>query len=108
MRCVYRQSINMLVLIGLLVGPAFAGDNDPLFVDLTTDDAHRVNMAISFGKNQLDRGHPLTVFLNDRGVLVGSTAQASTFSDQQKQLVEIMGKGATIIVCPFCMKHYSI
>ncbi|AFL73393.1 hypothetical protein Thivi_1385 [Thiocystis violascens DSM 198] len=39
----------------------------PLFVNLTTDEGQRANMAIAFGGNQLERGHPLMVFLNDRG-----------------------------------------
>ncbi|MBP6583737.1 MAG: hypothetical protein KA204_09815 [Chromatiaceae bacterium] len=25
------------------------------------DEAHRVDMAVAFGKNQLERGHPLTL-----------------------------------------------
>jgi len=33
-----------------LTAPALAGDTDPLFVNMTTDDAHRANMAITFGK----------------------------------------------------------
>lgn len=98
----------LVVLVGAAAGSAFAGDKDPLFVNLTSDDAHRADMAISFGKNQLERGHPLTIFLNDRGVFIGSTVNAAKFADQQKALEAIMGKGATVIVCPFCMKHYAI
>ena len=51
---------SLLVVVALLVGggiaPAFAGDTDPLFVNMTTDDAHRANMAITFGKAQMERG----------------------------------------------------
>jgi sulfur relay (sulfurtransferase) complex TusBCD TusD component (DsrE family) len=85
-----------------------AGANDPLFVNMTTDDGHRASMALSFGKNQLERGHPLTVFLNDKGVYVGSRLQAHRFPEQQKQLAELMTKGASVIACPMCMKHYGV
>jgi sulfur relay (sulfurtransferase) complex TusBCD TusD component (DsrE family) len=77
-------------------------------VNLTTDDAHRANMGISFGKNQLERGHPLTIFLNDKGVFIGSKANAAKFASQQKALSELMSKGATVIICPMCMQHYGV
>lgn len=94
--------------IGNIANPAFAGDTDPLFVNLTTDNPHRVNMAISFGENQLKRGHPLTIFLNDKGVFLASKSRAAKFGSQQKMLGELLGKGAVVLVCPMCMKHYSV
>ena len=96
------------LVIGNIAPPAFAGDTDPLFVNLTTDDTHRASMAISFGKNQLERGHPLTIFLNDKGVFLGSKSKAAKFKGQQKMLGEIQGKGAVVLVCPMCMKHYKV
>jgi sulfur relay (sulfurtransferase) complex TusBCD TusD component (DsrE family) len=102
----------LLLALALVVGnpatPAFAGDTDPLFVNLTTDDAHRANMAITFGKSQLERGHPLTIFLNDKGVFVGSKAKAAKFGNHQKMLGEVMSKGAVVIACPMCMKHFNV
>ena len=88
--------------------PAFAGASDPLFVNLTTDDSHRANMAITFGQNQLERGHPLTIFLNDKGVLIGSKANTAKFPSHQKALGELMNKGAVVLICPMCMKHYGV
>jgi sulfur relay (sulfurtransferase) complex TusBCD TusD component (DsrE family) len=102
----------LLVVLGLVVGsiamPAIAGATDPLFVNLTTDDAHRANMGIVFGKNQLERGHPLTIFLNDKGVLIGAKANARKFADHQKALSDLMSKGAVVLICPMCMKHYGV
>ncbi|MBA3008982.1 MAG: DsrE family protein [Proteobacteria bacterium] len=102
----------LLLALALIVGgmgmPAFAGDTDPLFVNLTTDDSHRANMAISFGKNQFERGHPLTIFLNDKGVNIGSKENSAKFADHQKALGEIMNKGGTVLICPMCIKHYGI
>ena len=102
----------LLLALALIVGgvaiPAFAGGDAPLFINLTTDDPHRANMGISFGKNQLERGHPLTIFLNDKGVLIGSQENAAQFADHQKMLGELVEKGATVLICPMCMKHYGV
>lgn len=96
------------LLLTLAGTAALAGPNSPLFINLTSDEGHRVNMALNFGRNQLERGHPLTVFLNDRAVYVGAKAQAQRFTEQQKMLTELMAKGASVIACPFCMKHYGV
>ena len=52
-----------------------AGASDPLLINLTSDDGHRSLMAISFGQNQLQRGHPLTVYRNDKAVRITSKKQ---------------------------------
>jgi sulfur relay (sulfurtransferase) complex TusBCD TusD component (DsrE family) len=106
-----RLTSALLALAVLFGGPAtsaLAGDSDPLFVNLTSDDGHRVNMALDFGKKQMSRGHPLTVFLNDRAVLVASKPNVAKFSEQQKMIEELVGKGSLVIACPFCMKHYGV
>jgi sulfur relay (sulfurtransferase) complex TusBCD TusD component (DsrE family) len=103
-----RLLISFSLALGALSMPALAADKAPLFINLTTDEPHRANMAIAFGKNQFERGHALTIFLNDRGVFVGSKAQAGKFASHQKALGELAGKGATVLVCPTCMKHYGV
>ncbi len=108
MKFISRMLVVLVLLVGGIAVPAFAGDTDPLFVNLTTDDSHRANMAITFGKNQLERGHSLTIFLNDKGVLIGSKANSDKFADHQKALGELIGKGATVLVCPMCMEHHGV
>lgn len=100
--------LGLALIVANLSAPAFAANTDPLFVNMTTDDPHRASMAIVFGKNQLERGHPLTVFLNDKGVFVGSKANAAKFPEQQKLLAEVLGKSGVVLVCPMCMKHYGV
>jgi len=97
-----------VIVLGSFALPAIAGERDSLFINLTTDDPHRANMAISFGGNQFGRGHPLTIFLNDKGVLVGARSNASRYAEQQKSLAELMTKGTTVLICPMCMKHYGV
>jgi sulfur relay (sulfurtransferase) complex TusBCD TusD component (DsrE family) len=97
----------LFLALGVFGTSALAGDKDPLFINLTTDDAHRVDMAIMFSGKQLEKGHPLTIFLNDRGTFVGSVEQAR-FTEQQKALNSLMAKGATVIICPMCAKYYGM
>jgi len=91
-----------------LASTSRAASADPLFINLTSDDGHRVNMALSFGMKQLDRGHALTIFLNDKGVLVGSTKNAEKFAEQQKTIAALVEKGAVVFICPMCMEHYGV
>ncbi len=108
-----RRVFIAFALIGALIGglaalPAAADGLGSLFVNLTSDEDHRANMAVTFAKNQIARGHPVTVFLNDRGVFIAAKANAEKFAGQQKALAELMAKGANVIVCPYCAKHYGI
>lgn len=108
-----KRILNLLLLavvlgLGACSSLPGASNTDPLFVNLISDEPHRATMGIGFGKNQLDRGHPLTVFLNDRAVVLGAKANAAKFPEQQKMLSELVARGATVLVCPMCMKHYGV
>lgn len=85
-----------------------AGETDPLFVNVTTDDPHRANMALTFSKNQFERKHPVTIFLNDRAVFLASRANAEQFKHHQELLKSFVKDGATVLICPMCMKHYGV
>jgi len=87
---------------------ALADDHGALFVNATSDEGHRALMALTFAKNQLDRQHPVTIFLNDRGVLLTSRANEDRFKEQQALLMGLMKAGATVLVCPMCMQHYGV
>jgi hypothetical protein len=91
----------MAVFALVMATPASADADDPLFVNLTTDEGHRANMAFTFSKAVLERGHPVTIWLNDKGVLLASKVHGGKFADQQKTLAEMISKGVTVIVCPF-------
>ena len=105
-----KELLSTLSLLAILsaAGFAVAGANDPLFINMTTDDDHRTTMAIGFGVKQHALGHPLTLFLNDKGVQIASKANAGKFPEQQKAIAEAITKGATVIACPLCMKHFGV
>jgi predicted peroxiredoxin len=105
-----KKLLSSLSLLATLFLPlcSMAGADDPLFINMTSDDSHRATMAIGFGIKQHELGHPLTIFLNDKGVFVASKANAAKYAEQQKALTETMAKGTTVIVCPLCMKHYGV
>ncbi|PIE16027.1 MAG: DsrE/DsrF-like family protein [Rhodobacterales bacterium] len=95
--------------VSLLCSSAtFAEDSDALFINLTSDDGFRVTMALAFGGRQMERGHHLTVFLNDRGVMAATKANAALFASQQAKLAKLLESGATVVVCGMCMKQYGI
>ena len=105
-----RLALSILPMLGLgtaAATPARAAANDPLFVMLTSDDPHRATMALTYGDNLRQRGHALTVFLNDRGVLVAMRANAGRFGPQHQALVALVQAGATVLVCPMCLRHYG-
>jgi len=98
------KSIFFAVLAALSLA-VIAGANDPLFINLSTDELHRSTMAINFGKHHSANGHPLTIFLNDKAVMLGVKAGTTKFSDQQQALSEVITSGALVIMCPMCLKQ---
>jgi predicted peroxiredoxin len=109
-----RRFLVVFSIIGVLFAaavpltPAAAGSHDPLFVNLTSDDAHRVRMALAFAEGQAKLGHPVTIWLNDRGVYAGSKAKAGDFAEAQAKLAGLIAGGAVVIACPLCIKHYGV
>jgi len=96
----------------LLLGMIFAvfsvgGDKDPLFVNLTTDQGHRSLMAVQFSSKMMAKGHPLTIYLNDKGVLLASKKFAR-YSDVQSKLNDAIKNGAKVYICPVCMQEYGV
>lgn len=104
--------VMLLALLACSALPALAqeqaSEQAPLFINLITDDPHRAHMALAFGRNQLALGHPLTVFLNDRGVFIAAEQGGERFGLHQGMLAELVEAGAKVIVCPMCMKHYGV
>jgi sulfur relay (sulfurtransferase) complex TusBCD TusD component (DsrE family) len=65
-------------------------------------------MAIVFSRKQQERRHPVTIFLNDKGVLFGSKSKSQEFKEHQETLAAIMKDGGNVVACPMCMEHYGV
>lgn len=102
----YRQiKLAIAALLITVSSAAFSGSNDPLFINLSTDELHRSSMAINFGKHHSASGHPLTIFLNDKAVMMGVKAGSAKFAEQQQALTEVINNGDLVIMCPMCLKQ---
>ena len=97
----------LLAILAAFSLSTIAGSNDPLFVSLTSDEPHRATMALNFSKHHAANGHPLSVFLSDKGVYLGVKAAASSHPEQQKILLEMIASGSAVIMCPPCLRHYG-
>lgn len=105
---IYRSiKTTLLAILATLSLSATAGPNDPLFVSLTSDEPHRATMALNLGGHMADAGHPLSVFLSDKGVFLGVKSGAEKYPAQQKMLSDIIAKGGLVIMCPPCLRHYG-
>jgi predicted peroxiredoxin len=107
MRALLFAVLSFACLVGVMPVVASA-DDDPLFVNMTTDDAHRARMALVFSSRQHERSHPVTIFLNDRGVLVASKKHADKFKVHHEAIANLIKNGGTVLICPMCMKHYGV
>jgi intracellular sulfur oxidation DsrE/DsrF family protein len=88
--------------------PAFAGKDDPVFVNLTSDDAPNVVMALKFSKHMSESGHATTLFVNGKAVLMLNKSMSTMYGEQQKELKEMMGKGVTVVACGHCVQHLGL
>jgi sulfur relay (sulfurtransferase) complex TusBCD TusD component (DsrE family) len=105
------------VLLGLLAaGLIFAGNAQAeedksmgLFLNLSSIETGVAGHALHFAGKQMERGHPVTVFLNGPAVLFGSkSAPQATFSmagTTVRDMLDGMVKdGAKLIMCQMCAK----
>lgn len=107
-----KKLIAVLVLSVLVGAPTLglAEEKPSLFVNLTSDDPWTAGMAVGFATKNLEAGHPVTVFLNVRGVhlAVKSIPQhvnGVTGKTVQTMLRGFMSKGGKVIVCPMCLRQ---
>jgi predicted peroxiredoxin len=102
-----KKLLSMLIAVMALSLSVFAAEKAPLFVNLTNDGEHRTFMAVQFSMKMLDKGHPLTIYLNDKGVNIASK-ENKQYAQVQSKLAEVIKKGATVYICPVCMKEYKV
>jgi predicted peroxiredoxin len=97
----------LVIMMAGLAQVASAGSSDPVFVNLSTDDNHRANMAIALSKEFLKKGHPVTIYVNSEALQIVNKNN-SRYVMQQKKLGEFINKGGVVLVCPVCEKFLRI
>jgi predicted peroxiredoxin len=99
-----RLLVIIMVVLAGFGQVALAGSSDPLFVNLTTDDNHKANMAIAFSMEQLKHGHPVTIYVNSQAIQIVNKANSKRYAMQQQKLTEFASKGGTVLACRVCEK----
>jgi predicted peroxiredoxin len=102
-----RILVVLAIILAGLVQVVSAGGSDPLFVNLTSNDHHKANMAIALSKEMLKHGHPVTIYVNCQAVQLVNKNNPE-YAMQQKKLGEFIAKGGTVLVCPVCEKFLRI
>lgn len=65
-------------------------------------------MALTFSRHQLDRGHHITIFLNDHGVFLGDKKYSRKYFREQKLIHDIVAKGGVVLACDMCIHKFVI
>ncbi len=102
-----RILVVLAIVLAGLVHVASAGSADPLFVNLSTNDHHKANMAIALSTEMLKHGHPVTIYINSEALQIVNTKN-SEYVMQQKKLGEFVSKGGIVLVCPVCEKFLNV
>jgi predicted peroxiredoxin len=102
-----RILVVLVIILAGLVQVVSAGGSDPLFVNLTSTDHHKANMAIALSREMLKHGHPVTIYLNCQAVQIVNKKNPE-YAMQQKKLGEFITKGGTVLVCPVCEKFLRL
>ncbi len=76
-----------------------------LFLNLTTDDAWRNEMALNYASQARDLGYDVVVFVNVRGVMLARKQPPTDLVRAQEQLKALMAKGAKVYVCTPCSRR---
>jgi predicted peroxiredoxin len=97
----------LVIILAGLVSVASAASSDSLFVNLSTNDHHKANMAIAMSKELLKHGHPVTIYINSEALQIVNTKNTE-YAMQQKKLGEFINQGGTVLVCPVCEKFLHV
>jgi len=109
-RLVLLGAIALMFFFSAAAGAADAQKKEGgIFVNITSSDAVRAPMAVRFAEIGIEKGIPMTIFLNVDGVRLAvkkfhSPQCKKTGSCVQEMLAKFMKNGGRIIVCPMCLE----
>jgi predicted peroxiredoxin len=105
----------MLMLCLLFVSPIQAKEDKSmgLFINLTSIETGQAGHALLFADKQMGRGHPVTLFLNQKAVLLAAKATpmgpwGASGKSIRETLTELISNGAQVIVCQMCAKMQGL
>jgi predicted peroxiredoxin len=105
-----------LLFFSLLVANPLQAKEDKsmgLFINLTSFQKGAAGHALHFANVQMERGHPVTLFLNQQSVLFaakGTPMGAWPMSGKtiREMLADLMKKGAKVVVCQMCAQMQNV
>jgi predicted peroxiredoxin len=83
------------------------------FINLTTFDKGKAGHALHFAEVQMERGHPVTIFLNQQSVLFAAKntpmgAWPMSAKTIREMLADLIKQGAKVIVCKMCAAMQNV
>lgn len=99
------RMLTTLVVISLPLS-AFA-NKEPIHINLATNDAAKVAMALDAGRQYSEHGFPIVIYLNDKAVIFGVEAKSGASSQGQLAIKQAIANGATVIICQTCLEKYG-
>ena len=103
-----KNFLRTILVVALLSTASLAAAKDALFVNMTSNDAHRADMATRLPLRMLKMGHPVTIFLNDKGIFLATKSAGAELENAQKNINELVKNGAKVLVCPYCLEYYKV
>jgi intracellular sulfur oxidation DsrE/DsrF family protein len=79
-----------------------------IFTHISSDASHRLQKALGYTANQMDRGVLVAVWADDRAVLALSKKNAEAFAKEQALIARLIKGNTTVVACPFSMKNYGV
>ncbi len=115
MRALKTTWFGVLVAALLLASTAQAAEDKSmgLFVNLTTLENGPAGHALYMAGRQMERGHPVTFFLNNKAALLASKHTPlgrfhMSGKTVREMLADAMARGAKVIVCQMCAKMNGV
>lgn len=88
--------------------PETKDEDRRIFTHISSDDNLRLQKALGYTANQMDRGVKVFVWADDRAVLAFSKKNAESFKKEQTLIARLIKGGTTIVICPMGMKNYGV
>jgi len=79
-----------------------------IFTHISSDENLRLQKALGYTANQMDRGVLVAVWVDDKAVRALSKKNAENFEKEQALVARLIKGKATVVACPFGMKNYGV